>query len=149
MEDKVQYRIKSQMLNNSAIAFYRRLDQTLTQLDFSLSLASHDPNEIRDKLNSPDAQAFYNLLLSERKRVDSARKPVCEARPGVAELGDTAILDQLNGICLNLEIGDTLNDRTGGLGTSAMATLATQNGLAKTLRNDVVLKVKSLESRLR
>jgi hypothetical protein len=121
---------------NEGRTFYRRLHQNLTELDFPLrSLAS--------SLDLPNFDPNHPLLWADIEKVASAAKPICEARLKVSELGDTAILEQLNALCLLLEtFGGVMGKYTGGASAAIAAKFAVEKGLVKKLHDDVALKAK-------
>jgi hypothetical protein len=121
-----------------ARTFYRRLNQNLTELDFLLHwLAGVDVR------NSASNSASNSLLWEQVERLASAVKPVCEARLKVSELGDTAILQQLNQLCIVLDtVGGSFGRFTAGASVVIAAQAALELGLLKKLQNDVALKDK-------
>jgi hypothetical protein len=116
-------------------AFYRRLDQNLTQLGFSIrALAVYQFNNKNDS-NNP-------LLWAEINRVKSDAKAVCEARPKVSELGDTEILEKLNSLCVIFQVGEDCAIFTGGASAVIAAKAVAEKGLLEELRNDVAAKAR-------
>jgi hypothetical protein len=119
-----------------ARAFYRRLEQNLTQLDFSVSALA------------PERVSFGSVLLlswffrTGINRVKTDAKAVCEARRKVAELGDTAILEQLNALCKLFQMGEDFTNLTGSGSVISVAKLVGDKGLVKKLLNDVSLKAR-------
>jgi hypothetical protein len=116
--------------------FYRRLNQNLTELDWLVhSLAGAD---VRNSASNP---ATNSLLWEQTERLASAVKPVCEARLKVSELGDTAILQQLNQLCLVLDsVGGAYGRFTGAASVVIAAQAALELGLLKKLQDNVALK---------
>jgi len=132
-------------LNNTALIFYRRLNQNLTQLDSSLRVVA-----LPGQTNQESLVPFSRQI----RRMQSDAKPVCEARPRLAELGDTAILEQLDTVCRLLDVGFDHAEMSGGLAARFAAAAVTQpilaqQGMMEKLRNEVALKVRSVESRLK
>lgn len=118
--------------SNEGQTFYRRLDQNLTQLEFAL-----DRLTVFEK--TEPASPFFRAAI---ERVKSAVKPVCEARLKVSELGDAAILKQLNQLCIIFDtVEDTENFTAGAsfvIGAKAAVLLLKQ----QKLHDDVALKAK-------
>jgi hypothetical protein len=124
---------------NDERTFYRRLDQYLTQLDFSVGmLAIYRPNKNDDPNNT---LLRGELLRAHINRVESDVKAVCEARPKVSELGDMEILEQLNQVCALFQFGEDNANFTGGA-SAVFAAQVAKKELLKKLRNDVALKAR-------
>jgi hypothetical protein len=120
---------------NDERTFYRSLDQNLTQLDFSVRVLAAYQLTKNTNLNNP-------LRRVEINKVESDAKAVCEARPKVSELGDMAILEQLNKVCAVFQIGEEYANFTGGFSAVIAAQFVAEKGLLQQLRNDVAPKAR-------
>ena len=120
---------------NDERTFYRSLDQNLTQLDSSVRVLAAYQVTPNTNLNNP-------LRWAEINKVESDARAVCEALPKVSELGDTAILEQLNKVCAVFQFGEKFANLTGGHTAVFAAKFMAEKGLLQQLRNDVALKAR-------
>ena len=146
LRGRVRPRSRRSSGDSSATPFYRRLDHNVTELDFALKLLASTDLTGKDP-EEPQDRPFYELLLSKINRVQSATKPVCEARSELAELGDTAILEQLDNVCNVLHIGEDSAWFTAFV--TAIVTAKMVVGLLETLHNDLALKIGSTSRSLK
>jgi Flp pilus assembly pilin Flp len=75
--------------------------------------------------------------------VDVAAEPVCNARPRISALGDTETRNDLDGICKAVQVIDALDERTAGVGATALAATLQQLGVVKRVREKLRARTKS------
>jgi hypothetical protein len=123
---------------NDVRTFYRHLNQNLFELELPVRALANWNDPAGYDQRTP---AFW-LLRTRMERLWSVVKPVCEARPKVSEFGDKAILDQLNAVCLALNIAQDHADFTAGASAVVGAQAVVEMGLLKKLQDSVALKAK-------